>query len=797
MRARFLSLSVRPASPPVAVGILFVVASTAAETLVVYPLRQVAPEISLGVVYLPGVLVVSSVWGLALGVMTAVLSTAAFDFFHVSPVGSIVFGGREGQAALVILLAVALVLSCVAALARSRAIEADAGRQEADERRREADLAAGMARLLLRTSDLRAALPEAAARLARALGLPAATIELEPVAAEQDSAAFPLRGDGVVLGTLLVPAGLALSTQARIRERVVPSVAALLRAAHERETMSGALEASRDQLGTLAAQQAGLRRVATLVARGAAPESVFAAVVKEIGQLLQVDFANMCRYDPEDTLTVVAAWGEAVEPFPVGSEWRLGGRNLGTVVSETGRPARIDGYAEASGAPGTTAARAGFRSAVATPIVVEGGLWGVVVAGSTLEQALPVDSEARLASFTELLATAIANAESRASLARLAEEQAALRRVATLVAHGVPPAEVFAAVTEEVVGLFELDSAAMARYEDDATMTMVAITGRVSDFFSIGRRWSLRGKNVSTLVFETGRPGRIDSYAEATDDLGSILHNRGMRSAVGSPIMVDGRLWGVISASSAAAHPLPADTEERLASFTELVATAIANAQSRAELTASRARIVAAADETRRQIERDLHDGIQQQLVSLMLELRTANATRPPDADELSAALERTDRALERAVEELREISRGIHPAVLSKGGLRPALAALARRSVVPIELDLCVERRLPEPVEVAAYYAVSEALTNVAKHAQASRVQVEIEAGEATMRLAIRDDGIGGAQAGPGSGLVGLSDRIDALGGTLAVTSPTGGGTTILIEIPLLGQSGAESPAA
>jgi signal transduction histidine kinase len=235
-------------------------------------------------------------------------------------------------------------------------------------------------------------------------------------------------------------------------------------------------------------------------------------------------------------------------------------------------------------------------------------------------------------------------------------------------------------------------------------------------------------------------------------------------------------------------QPLPADTEARLASFTELVATAIANAESRAELKASRARIVAAADETRRRLERDLHDGIQQRLVSLQLRIRAVQATVPPQLGELERDLSRVAEGLESVFDELREISRGIHPAILSEGGLGPALRSLRRRSAVPVVLDLHAERRLPERVEVAAYYVVSEALTNAAKHAHASVVKVELDAHDAILQLAIRDDGLGGADPSRGSGLVGLSDRIEALGGTLEVTSPTGGGTTLLIELPVEG---------
>jgi signal transduction histidine kinase len=375
----------------------------------------------------------------------------------------------------------------------------------------------------------------------------------------------------------------------------------------------------------------------------------------------------------------------------------------------------------------------------------------------------------------------------------LLEEQAALRRVATLVARGTPPDEVFAAVVEEVGRLLSVDLASMCRYEPDGTLTWVASWGRAEKHFPVGSRRRLEGKNLGTIVLETGRSARIDNYAEwSSGPIGVAAGEAGINSSLATPIMVEGRIWGVIAAGSILKQPLPADTEARLASFTELVATAIANAESRAALATSRARIVAAADETRRRIERDLHDGTQQRLVALMLELQAA---QPCGVAELQAQLARTARGLAGVLEELREISRGIHPAILSRGGLRPALRGLARRSAVPVDLDLRAERRLPEPVEVAAYYVVSEALTNAAKHAHASVVRVELDAHDATVQLSIRDDGIGGADLARGSGLVGLCDRIEALGGKLEVTSPAGSGTTLRIEMPLEGPTGARSP--
>ncbi len=553
--------------------------------------------------------------------------------------------------------------------------------------------------------------------------------------------------------------------------------------------------ASGEELRVLAEEQAALRRVAMLVARGVPPEQVFAAVTEEAGQLVSVEYAGLGRYEPDRAITFVAVWGRTGHHIPVGRRWSLGGKNISTLVFETGRPARLDDHADASGPLGAADREDRFGSGVGTPVIVEGRLWGVMATYSAMGQRLPADTEVRLANFTELVAAAIANAESRAELARLAEEQAALRRVATLVARGTPPEQVFAAVTEEVGRLLSPEYAAMGRYESDGTMTVVATLSRVSDRVPVGRRWTLGGKNINTLVFQTGRPARIDNHADASGPLGVAARERGVGSGVGTPVIVEGRLWGVIIARSRPEQPLPADTEARLASFTDLAATAIANAESRAELMASRARIVAAADETRRRIERDLHDGIQQRLVSLALELRAAQATVPPQLGKLEGTVSRVAEGLASVFDELREISHGIHPAILSEGGLKPALNALCRRSAVPVELDLHTDRRLPEPVEVAAYYVVSEALTNAAKHAHASVVNVELHTHDAILQVAIRDDGIGGADLSQGSGLLGLRDRIEALGGTLQVTSPASNGTTLLIEIPLEDQGSAVLP--
>jgi signal transduction histidine kinase len=373
---------------------------------------------------------------------------------------------------------------------------------------------------------------------------------------------------------------------------------------------------------------------------------------------------------------------------------------------------------------------------------------------------------------------------SRDELAELAAEQTALRRVATLVAEAAPPPAVFAAVAKEVGRLLSADVVGVVRYDADDTVTIVALEGENVDRVSLGTQIPVEERNISTLVRESGRPARIDDFdADASRSVAPL----GIRSAVGAPITVEGRLWGAINAASTHDVPLPTRTEERLAAFTELVGTAIANAQAQDELTASRARIVAAADEARRRIERDLHDGAQQRLVSLALQLRAAQTSVPAELEELQAELDRVVTGLGNALDELREYARGIHPAILAEGGLGPALKTLARRSAVPVELDVRTGSRLPERVEVGAYYVVSEALANVAKHAQASAVAVDVEAVDAVLRVSVRDDGRGGADFAGGSGLLGLKDRVEALGGLLSVESRPGAGTSLQVELPVV----------
>jgi signal transduction histidine kinase len=242
-----------------------------------------------------------------------------------------------------------------------------------------------------------------------------------------------------------------------------------------------------------------------------------------------------------------------------------------------------------------------------------------------------------------------------------------------------------------------------------------------------------------------------------------------IQSAVAIPINVEGQPWGIVIAASSGEDPLPSDTETRLGSFTEIVSTAIANAEAKAALTASRARIVVTADETRRRFQRDLHDGAQQRFVNVLLRLHLAQAAVPAELPEVAADLDVAVAELKGAIDALRDYARGIHPASL-KHGLRPALDALAHQSAVPIDLDVQTHGRLPEPIEIAVYYIVSEALTNAAKHGQASNMTVHAEADGERLRLDVRDDGVGGAEFGRGAGLVALRDRVEALGGSITL---------------------------
>jgi signal transduction histidine kinase len=375
--------------------------------------------------------------------------------------------------------------------------------------------------------------------------------------------------------------------------------------------------------------------------------------------------------------------------------------------------------------------------------------------------------------------------ERRREADRSANQQAALRRVATSVARGAEPADVFSTVATELARAFSVRNVCLYRHDhDDTAVLLAACREPLATGFIIGERFPVQDGVVGDTVWRCRRPARID-YVLASGPGAARARAAGFRSAVAAPIMVDGRVWGAAVVGSTEALPFPPDTEARLADFTDLVAVSIGNVQARLDLTASRKRIVQAADDASRRLERDLHDGAQQRLVSLGIQLRTAKMLMPPDAGILKAQIAEVICGLAHVGEELRDISRGIHPAILTKGGLGAALKGLARRSAVPVELDVEVPRLLPETVAVAAYYVVAEALTNVARHANASVVSLQVRPVRGSLDIVIHDDGIGGADLAQGTGLLGLTDRVEAIGGKMRIHSPRGLGTWIRVNIP------------
>ncbi|MEU3169664.1 DUF4118 domain-containing protein [Streptosporangium sp. NPDC006930] len=614
MPERLLSLLLRTKRPPLSLGIICVVLSVAAGVLLSLLLESMAPGISLGGVYLLGILLISLEWGLGLGLVSVVASAAAFDYFNLPPPGTLLLETRWLWAPLPIFIVVALTTSAIAVLARSLGIRAE-------QRRREADLSTRLAHILLRAENLRAALPPASRLLAETMEAPNAEIRLGEVPADEGGEAIPLTENDVRTGTLLLPARLPEAIRWRLRERMVPSLEALLLAARDRENTGIALAANRDKLRRIAEEQMALRRVATLAAQGISSSELFSAVAFEVGALMEAEHAAITRYDP-DHVTVVGSWSRQdclEKTLPIGSEWPLDEVSLAAIMMKTRRPARRTDYVKGAGA--------------------------------------------------------------------------------------------------------------------------IA-------------RWSKAG---------------------------------GIVAGMGAPVIVDGSLWGGLLIFSSTSQTKFEEMEERLLDFAELVGTAIMKAQARADLAASRARIVAASDATRRRIERDLHDGAQQRLVSLGLELRAMESCVPPSMTELRKQISHTVHGLTGVVNDLQELSRGIHPAILSKGGLVPALKTLARRSAVPVDLELDSVPRLPERVEAAVYYTAAEALTNVVKHAHASVVCVTLGMNGSGIRLSVRDNGSGGADYGKGSGLIGLKDRVETLGGKLKVVSKDGEGTALSVTVPVV----------
>ena len=373
------------------------------------------------------------------------------------------------------------------------------------------------------------------------------------------------------------------------------------------------------------------------------------------------------------------------------------------------------------------------------------------------------------------------------ALEQLVREHAALRRVATLVAREPSPSEVFAAVTRETGVLLGAERATLLRVESPQWAVVVAgWSDGSAPPVPVGHRGALDGRGILGQMLRTARPVRIEDFDQVGDGpVATLMRDLGIRSGAGGPIILGGRVWGAVSAVWPEGASMPVGAEDRIAAFAELVSYAIENAETRDELAASRARLVAAADEARRRIERDLHDGAQQRLVAAALELTLLEHQLDRDPDGARSVLARARELLDGGLGELRDLARGIHPTVLTDRGLEAALNALVQRAAVPVDLRAMISERLDTAIEAAAYFLVSEALTNVAKHAQADTVSVDVASTDGTLVVTIADDGVGAADLGRGSGLRGLVDRVQAVGGRLEVSSASGEGTRLCARLP------------
>jgi PAS domain S-box-containing protein len=539
---------------------------------------------------------------------------------------------------------------------------------------------------------------------------------------------------------------------------------------------------AREELAGLAEEQAALSRVALTAATEERPEHLFNTVSEEVGRLLGARSAATVRYiEGADESVIVGGWGrEERDAVDVGARLPFQGGAIER-VKRTARPARVD-RENVSPEVQRTMASTEVSSQVAAPIVVSGRLWGATSVSLGPTDEFPPVAEERLDKFTHVVAVALANAQAREELAGLAAEQAAVSRVA-IAAATEGPERLFDIVSEEVGRLFGAHRASTSRYAEDGTHVVIMGNWGEAHPLAIGARKDLHG-GVYARVLETGQPARTDFLLEPPETQQGMRED-GVWSNAAAPIVVSGRLWGATAISLVEPDVFPRGVEERLGKFTSLVAVALANAEAREELTASRARIVQAGDAARRRLERNLHDGAQQRLVTLSLTLRLAQAKLHDDTAAAQELLEASSEELASALEELRELARGLHPAILSDRGLEAALEALATRTPVPVELDHVPAGRLPPPVEAAAYYVVAESLTNVAKYADASSARVKVEQHDGYAIVEVEDDGVGGVDITRGSGLRGLADRVEALDGRLTVSSEVGRGTRVRAEIP------------
>ena len=534
------------------------------------------------------------------------------------------------------------------------------------------------------------------------------------------------------------------------------------------------------ELQSLVAEQTALRRVATLVASGAKDDELIKAVTSEVAQLVGAQRSGLLRWDGE-TIRVLGDWSDDGTPTLSGRVFSIGGDTISVRVIESGAPARVESIDDLK----TDFGRArwkevGIHASIGAPIVVNGRVWGVITASRTTpKDTFPPGAEQRLGDFAALVAQAVANSDARREVAALAEEQASLRRVATLVAGGRPKPDVLEATTREAGVIFDAQAVLFVCWEgvQDEVVVQGGWSTGVGPLLAPGDLYHPAPGGPTLSVLETGYACR---GSEESPELGN-------RSVIGAPVIIKANLLGAFVALRPPESPFPAGAEIRLRSFGDLLAQSIANSQAQDEMKASRARIVQAADDARRKLERNLHDGAQQRLVSVSLSLRIAMAKLSETPDDAGEVIRSASDELTLAIDELRELARGIHPSTLTEQGLGPALEVLADRVPLSVSVANELDERLPAAVEAAAYYVVAESLTNIVKYAEASKVEVRLSRSDETAHVEVVDNGIGGADVGAGSGLRGLADRVEALDGRFDIESPPSAGTRVWAEIPIV----------
>jgi PAS domain S-box-containing protein len=526
----------------------------------------------------------------------------------------------------------------------------------------------------------------------------------------------------------------------------------------------------KEDLQRLADEQAALRHVATLVAKEASPSEVFSAVAEGVAHVLGVPGINIVRFDQASVAIKIAGWGAS--PVDVGTRWNVDDPTVMAFLAGADPPTRIENYDEAGGEFATIALDAGIKSGIGAPILVDGSTWGAIIAYSAGPEHFPDDAESRLLRFTELVATAISNVQARDRLNDLVEEQTALRRIATLVARGTDPRTVFHHACAEACQLLGARQGIVVQYDPDGFPRVVGTSGQDDGLAITPTGVSLGSRALVGVIHTSGSSGRAVGDARLTPGC-----------EVGAPVVVEGLLWGALIVD--ADHTLPSVSESTVTRFAEMVGTSVANERARSQLLASRARIVTAGDEARRRIQRDIHDGAQQRIVASVIDLQLADERFEGDPEAARKRLHSALQSLQAGLEELRELAAGLHPRILTRGGLHAAVDAVAARCQLPVAVAVPATRYSLQ-LEAAAYFIVAETLANVAKHARATRAEVRVEESDGELLISIEDDGVGGADPDNGTGLRGLADRAEALGGQLRIRSLPGVGTLLTASLPL-----------